>query len=155
MARPERFELPASAFGGQRSIQLSYGRFLGTGSLPSYCKPGRCRGTFALGHGRGGAGMDAITPEIWGRIEELFHAALELPPRRSPEFLRKACPDPALRREVEQLLAASDTVPPLLEGGIVARRTDAPAPPARELEAGSRIGAYRIERLLGRGGMGE
>ena len=26
MARPERFELPASASGGQRSIQLSYGR---------------------------------------------------------------------------------------------------------------------------------
>jgi hypothetical protein len=26
MVRPERFELPACCFGGNRSIQLSYGR---------------------------------------------------------------------------------------------------------------------------------
>ncbi len=28
MVRPERFELPACCFGGNRSIQLSYGRKL-------------------------------------------------------------------------------------------------------------------------------
>jgi hypothetical protein len=29
MVRPERFELPACCFGGNRSLQLSYGRTFG------------------------------------------------------------------------------------------------------------------------------
>ena len=33
MVRPERFELPACCSGGNRSIQLSYGRTIGTFSL--------------------------------------------------------------------------------------------------------------------------
>jgi hypothetical protein len=33
MVRPERFELPACCFGGNRSIQLSYGRILAGDAL--------------------------------------------------------------------------------------------------------------------------
>jgi hypothetical protein len=48
----------------------------------------------------------------WRRIEELFHAALELEPQLRPPFLQQACgPDMELRNEVESLLdsAGRDT----------------------------------------------
>ena len=45
-------------------------------------------------------------PERWQRIEELYHAALELGESERAEFLAQACGgDEALRREVESLLA--------------------------------------------------
>jgi hypothetical protein len=47
-----------------------------------------------------------VTPERLRQIEELFHAARERTPAARGPFLADACAgDPALRREVESLLA--------------------------------------------------
>ena len=48
-----------------------------------------------------------MTPERYARVEELFHAALELPAERRPGFLTAACGlDVTLRDEVQSLLQA-------------------------------------------------
>jgi len=48
-------------------------------------------------------------PQQWGRIKELFGAALELDPTERTSFLRDACgEDENLKAEIESLLAAHD-----------------------------------------------
>jgi len=49
-----------------------------------------------------------VEPELWRRVEDLYHRALELDESRRSEFLENSCSDDeALRREVESLLALS------------------------------------------------
>ena len=45
----------------------------------------------------------------WRRVEQLYHAALDLEPDRRPAFLEQQCAgDSDLRREVESLLGFDD-----------------------------------------------
>ena len=94
-----------------------------------------------------------MTPERLREIERLFHAAREQPPAERDAWLARACADdPALRREVESLLAQApagvlDAPVGALVAGLVA--------PARVLLAGRRIGGFEVQGLLGVGGMGE
>ena len=47
-----------------------------------------------------------MTPERWGQIERLYHAALQRDEQQHAAFLNEACAgDRALRQEVESLLA--------------------------------------------------
>ncbi|MGH9385187.1 MAG: protein kinase domain-containing protein [Vicinamibacterales bacterium] len=100
--------------------------------------------------------MDA---DRWQRISRLSHEALKLPVDQRDAFLDACCQgDEALRGEVASLLAheasaktflatpAADVVdpPPI----------DHSKQPRAGLEPGVRLGTYRIERPLGRGGMG-
>ena len=51
-----------------------------------------------------------MTPERWKRIEELYHAARARPAAERAAFLANACSDDeAMRRNVESLLAASES----------------------------------------------
>ena len=91
----------------------------------------------------------------WEKLEALFEQAVALPAEQRVAFLDEACPaDPALRRELESLLAAHDAhgqfdaLADAVAGSLAARR-HAAAP--RE---GQRLGHYRIEERLGGGGMG-
>lgn len=92
--------------------------------------------------------------ERWERLERLFARGLALPEARRAGWLSRACgDDEELRCEVEELLRNAalrgmlDT-PPLPMG-------DAEAAIAPSLITGTRLGTWRIERLIGRGGMGE
>ena len=86
-------------------------------------------------------------------IERLFHEARERPLTERDAWLAIACAhDPALRREVESLLAQPlaghiDTPVGALVGGLV--------PPASVLLTGRRISVFEVQGLLGVGGMGE
>jgi serine/threonine-protein kinase len=90
----------------------------------------------------------------WERIEALFPDLLALSPARRAAFLDRHCAgNTAMRDELESLLTSSqrDSVldhPPLLD----AAETAEASPP---LHADERFNAWRIVRLLGRGGMGE
>ena len=56
-----------------------------------------------------------MTSERWRKIEELYHAALQLPSRDRDGFLRDAAADEELRREVESLLAYDSQAEDFLE----------------------------------------
>jgi serine/threonine protein kinase/tetratricopeptide (TPR) repeat protein len=90
-------------------------------------------------------------PEKWDQVKELFTLALERDPEERSDFLRQACgADDSLRAEIESLLSNFDDAPTFLE--------DCPAASLLSAQssaiAGRRIGAYRIIRECGHGGMG-
>jgi serine/threonine protein kinase/tetratricopeptide (TPR) repeat protein len=90
-------------------------------------------------------------PEKWDQVKELFTLALERDPEERDGFLRQACgADDALRTEIESLLSSFDGAPDFLE--------DCPAADLSSAHSnaipGRRIGAYRIIRECGHGGMG-
>ncbi|MBZ5608578.1 MAG: serine/threonine protein kinase [Acidobacteriia bacterium] len=70
-------------------------------------------------------------------------------------FLDRECADPELRRQVTELLAESDAGASEFLQALVTQDSVALAAPALEDRAGETIGSYRIERELGRGGMGD
>lgn len=90
--------------------------------------------------------MDA---ELWERVKRVFDDAVDLPSAERLHVLDSACAsDPALRAEVERLLAEYDRSEGFLDSPVVQA--------APSLAAGAVIGErYEIVRLMGRGGMGE
>lgn len=98
--------------------------------------------------------MDA---ERLKRIEDIYHAALEIAPADRDSFFGKECGgDEDLRREVESLLAVDktsehffDRPPESLAAELFSSQSNADA------LIGTQISRYKIKQLLGRGGMGE
>ncbi len=94
-----------------------------------------------------------LDPERWRLIDRLLDAALGTPPDERDAFLTEACAgDERLQADVEALLAAHERSGALFErpAELSARALAAFAspPPNR------RVGPFRVERELGRGGMG-
>src|SRR5450432_1376403 len=94
-----------------------------------------------------------MTPERFEQIEEMYHAARQGTAGERAALLAQT--DPALRREIESLLAqrgggefldrpAIQNAPDLLDDATLT-----------QLAAGASLGPYRIESKLGEGGMGE
>src|SRR6185436_9137972 len=89
-----------------------------------------------------------MNPQRWKEIEGVFLRAVEIPPDQRASFLDEACKgDEALRREVQSLLANDNPSVPLMSEVL-------PDEELRSDMAGRHIGAYRLVRLLGHGGMG-
>jgi eukaryotic-like serine/threonine-protein kinase len=92
------------------------------------------------------------SPDRWNRIEKTFSEAVDLPEDRREEFLRNACvDDPDLLGEVRSLLAFDNSTGNYLEEALAA---DAATAIAEDPRIGQQLGPWRIERQIGRGGMG-
>ena len=104
-----------------------------------------------------------MDPELWQKVESIYHAALQSPLSARNSFLDHACgPDLALRREVESLLRYAEGPAGFLETPaleVVAQslaeslRTDLGNPADKMI--GVRVTQYRIVGKLGIGGMGD
>ena len=91
----------------------------------------------------------------WPRVKALFLAALDRPPAARAAFLDGACAgDAALRQRVEALLAADRITDSPLETPAAELALRLIHQPAETSAIGRRIGAYRVIRRLGHGGMG-
>ena len=95
-----------------------------------------------------------MQPERWRQIEEIVQSAIDCEPGSRPALLNSACgEDVELRREVESLLALHGNSGFTKVSGfedailVLEQRNE-------ELSEGRRIGAYRVLREIGRGGMG-
>jgi eukaryotic-like serine/threonine-protein kinase len=102
-----------------------------------------------------------MTPERWERIREVLEKGLELPPDERSAFLDATCSsDPALRNEVEALLADSANLPSgFLQSSAMAEMIStemASIDSAAALESGQEFAQrFRLIRKLGEGGMGQ
>ena len=77
----------------------------------------------------------------WQRVGALFDRALATPPPDRQSLVRASAEPADIQNEVLALLNSHDDSHGFLE-------------PPSVLTAGSQVGAYRIDRILGRGGMG-
>lgn len=95
-----------------------------------------------------------LTPAWVQQLQQLFELALEIPEERRRAFLDQQCGgDPVLRDEVLALVAVHETGATLARGALAPARGDGcNADPVRWL--GVRLGAWRVVRLVGQGGMG-
>src|SRR3990172_6645696 len=99
---------------------------------------------------------EIMSSDRWEKIQELYHAALELEPTQRSAFLKEACgDDETVCREVEALLASHGKASSFLQTPALdlAAQTVAETP-SRSL-VGKTLEAYQILSLLGSGGMGE
>lgn len=105
--------------------------------------------------------MDDLSDTDWNELDQLFDAALDRPPDERTAFLDRVCEDqPAMREELESLLAAEAESPSFLNQEAMTF-----AAPAYEPEEGEgiadnplaapahHVGSYRLVEEIGRGGM--
>ena len=92
-----------------------------------------------------------VSPEQWARISQLFDAARQLPPEARESLLQSRASDDAEVLRQTRMLLSNDADDNFLSPR-VRLAPDDPAFASRLI--GATVGAYRIEREIGRGGMG-
>jgi len=97
-----------------------------------------------------------MKPERLQKIDQVFQSALDLAPERRLRFLDQACAaEPDLRREVESLLDAHERAGDFIEDSAADVAAQLLAEKQMLVPVGGMVGHYRVDVLLGAGGMGE
>jgi serine/threonine protein kinase/tetratricopeptide (TPR) repeat protein len=106
-----------------------------------------------------------MTPERWKQIEDVFQAAIDLPSGERRKFIAEACGgDEDLRAQVEVLITQHDEAGDFIESPAFAAtgfrtmgHSNADTLMTESFDdpsIGRSVGAYKIVREIGRGGMG-
>lgn len=95
----------------------------------------------------------AAVRDRWVRVEALFDEALERPPAERGRWVRAQSTDPGIAAEVLALIAASEA-PGVLDRALPVELLGAEGAASIEARLGAALaGRYRIEEVLGEGGM--
>ncbi len=95
-----------------------------------------------------------MTPALWRKVEEIFHSAMARPHHDRARYLDDVCgSDADVRREVARLIDRAEESGGLLTGGF-SEIAASLVSDEEEFEPGQFLGAYRIVRKAGSGGMG-
>ena len=98
-----------------------------------------------------------MTPERWQKVEEIFQAAVDLLPEERARYIAQVCAnDTTLKNDVESLLSQHDSAGELLDQpfyGNTEMNVFESFVEEEDPMIGRRLGSYRIEREIGRGGM--
>lgn len=90
----------------------------------------------------------------WADVAALFDRLLELTPEARADYLKRRDVSPDILQQVQKMLAALENEPGFLEPS-ARQPLDSNIPEYSSLTAGAKVGAFTVERLVGRGGMGE
>jgi len=94
-----------------------------------------------------------MPPERWREIEAIFHSALQREPDARNAFVIEACGgDAELQREVISLISKDQSPMSALSHPVAKLALDSTT---TALMCGTQLGPYRIEGVLGAGGMGQ
>ncbi len=96
-----------------------------------------------------------MRPDQWELVKRLFHDALARPAEQRHGWLAQACDgDTEVAAEVERLVAAHLAAGSFIQTPVADLHGD-PRERARRARSGSWMGQYRLDALVGIGGMGE
>ena len=94
--------------------------------------------------------------ERWEKVIDLFQSALEHAPEERAAFLNESCHDDEdMRREVESLLTSHERAENFIEVPAFKAAPEFVPHDTADALVGKLIGHYRIDSLIGVGGMGE
>jgi len=94
-----------------------------------------------------------MDPARLEQIQDLYHSAVDHAPSERGAFLNEACGlDAELRREVESLLAQNGSADGPMQRQAISLLAEAVV---AQVSVGDLLGPYKIESLLGAGGMGQ
>src|SRR5213078_1190359 len=97
-----------------------------------------------------------MTSERWQQVNDLFQLAAERAPEERTTYLEAACQgDEGLRREVESLIASYERAENFIESPAFEVVPELLTKDDTGAMVGQSIGHYRIESLIGVGGMGQ
>ena len=97
-----------------------------------------------------------MTPERWQQIDQLYQAALDQEAADRSKFISRACADDLeLRREVESLLVAHEQAGSFIAEPALRSAARLLASDQAKSLIGTTLAHYRIESVLGAGGVGE
>lgn len=96
-----------------------------------------------------------MTPEQWEQIKDIFQSALDREPDKRPAFLDEACcGNRELQNEVARLMSLHEKAGDFIETPASDLVIDLFQEDVTETLVGTHIGAYKVVREIGQGGMG-
>ncbi len=96
-----------------------------------------------------------MEPGRWARITDIYHATIARPPEERASFVGQECHgDESLRKQVEEMVKSHERSGDFIESPAFAVAPELLIDEQTDDLIGQSIGHYRIESLLGVGGMG-
>ena len=96
-----------------------------------------------------------MSPERLKKVEEIYHAVLEVSPPERDSFLQDNCgDDEELKQEVISLLSYENEFDSLIDSAPKSLVEEIFAPKETSSFTGKVINQYKIEKKIGEGGMG-